>query len=511
MQKFSLNNIKSFKCSEEIEIKPITVFVGKNSSGKSSLIRFPVVLAQTFRDEAITPLLLFGNMIDYGNFDDVIYKHYSEEIGFKLVFGRELEHFIRADRDFRLLISIANRNCYIYNSKVEIRVYISKQERKIKVKRTELYFDEEKICTVCLEDKEFYKIMFHKLYNGCEWIEREIDFTGEKVHFNKFIPAIDAKELISKISLKRNMIKKGKSTVRDYHFFFSLNEYMDENIYKKSKSEFEKIYITIFLASLAYQSIYKQLKKESMETVYLGPFRINPQRTYRDSESNYNDVGVRGENTSMILRQAAQSDKTLLQDVSKWLYNAMGYSVVIQDIGSGVYSLAMSRDEETDNIMDVGYGITQVLPIVTQLFNLNANYYADGGYSMQLSKRKTVIIEQPEIHLHPAAQAELADLFVECVSDKKIGVNRILIETHSEHLIRKLQVLVADPEVNISNDQIAIYYVDKNKSGDSTIEKMELSESGQFEKAWPSGFFDKSYELTKLLLQANIKERRQDK
>ncbi len=154
--------------------------------------------------------------------------------------------------------------------------------------------------------------------------------------------------------------------------------------------------------------------------------------------------------------------------------------------------------------MDVGYGISQVLPIVTQLYNAN-NTKLNGRASLSY-QGTTAIFEQPEIHLHPAAQAQLADLFVNCVTDKKNPVNRILIETHSEHLIRKLQVLVADPESGIDSDQVAIYYVDKNEEGNSYIEKMELCENGQFEKAWPSGFFDKSYELTKLLMRAGRKK-----
>ena len=72
MQKFALDHIKSFTHSNEIEIKPITVFVGKNSCGKSSLLRFPIVLAQTFKEDALTPLLLFGKFIDYGNYDVVV-------------------------------------------------------------------------------------------------------------------------------------------------------------------------------------------------------------------------------------------------------------------------------------------------------------------------------------------------------------------------------------------------------------------------------------------------------
>ncbi len=86
-----------------------------------------------------------------------------------------------------------------------------------------------------------------------------------------------------------------------------------------------------------------------------------------------------------------------------------------------------------------------------------------------------------------------------------------MIETHSEHLIRKLKELVADPDVDISNDQVAIYYADKDEYGDSYVEKMDLDENGQFEKSWPKGFFDRSYELTKMLMQANSKVSHQEK
>ena len=66
-------------------------------------------------------------------------------------------------------------------------------------------------------------------------------------------------------------------------------------------------------------------------------------------------------------------------------------------------------------------------------------------------------------------------------------------------------MLFRSPDIKISNDQIAIYYVDKDENGDSHVEKMNMCDNGQFEKAWPTGFFDKSYELTKMLMKANSK------
>jgi predicted ATPase len=111
------------------------------------------------------------------------------------------------------------------------------------------------------------------------------------------------------------------------------------------------------------------------------------------------------------------------------------------------------------------------------------------------------IIEQPELHLHPAAQAELAELFVSCVSENK---NRnLLIETHSEHFIRKLQVLIADSNYKISNEDVAVYYIDKDQDGIATINRLKIMPNGKFEKKWPTGFFDKAYELSMELLKAS--------
>lgn len=94
---------------------------------------------------------------------------------------------------------------------------------------------------------------------------------------------------------------------------------------------------------------------------------------------------------------------------------------------------------------------------------------------------ETIYIEQPELHLHPAAQADLADLFVNCVLEGNNG-KRIVIETHSEHLIRKLQVLIADKNNMFTNEMIKIYYVDKDKQGIAHVEEMKILPNGKFQK-----------------------------
>lgn len=335
------------------------------------------------------------------------------------------------------------------------------------------------------------------------WEDFEVEMG--RLHFSRFVPRLDEEEITKIYVEKKNLRDREKE-----HIFSILDEGYNLSAKSLQKSEKEadwyKLYINLIMIDSYFSGIANYLNGYAREISYVGPFRENPKRTYRDSESNYDDVGVRGENAGMLLRQDAQNDRVLLSAVSKWFQNAMGYTIDIKDIGSSLYSLVVKSDidgdeKETDNIIDVGYGISQVLPIVTELLNGNDN--SKEAYREYVLPKKVFIMEQPELHLHPAAQAELANLLVDSANMSRS--RRILVETHSEHLIRKLQVLIADPEIPIDSDQVAFYYVEKDDEGNSHIIKMDINKNGQFEKAWPTGFFDKSYELTSELLYANSK------
>ncbi len=139
-------------------------------------------------------------------------------------------------------------------------------------------------------------------------------------------------------------------------------------------------------------------------------------------------------------------------------------------------------DTDTDidaSICDVGFGISQVLPIVVQ---------------SHLSEKKTLLIEQPEIHLHPAHQAELGDLFIR--SAKERG-NTLLLETHSEHLLLRIMRRMREtstgtlPEgsIPVRPEDVMVLFVESDGS-QSIVREMPLDERGELVKAWPGGFFE---------------------
>jgi hypothetical protein len=369
MQKFSLNHIKSFKDSTEIELKPITILVGKNSSGKSSLLRFPVVLAQTFREDTFTPLLLFGNMIDYGNYDDVAYRHGDNPLGFRISFGPELKRFARFELSNWSYRFFRDNQLFRFDdyNMVALSVYIDKPEKKLEVKSLELELDGRKLCTIQRdEESRNLSIMIHQFYGESGWEEESCEFLLEDVMFSNFIPIFDFFLLVDQYCIKEHIVSPSGKSIRDTYkesLFLSQDEYIANNIYPEKQNQFRKCYVTFAVISVYLSAIRWQLKSDAESIAYIGPFRDNPKRTYRDSERSYNDVGVNGENTSMLLRQAAQGDKKLLEDVSGWLKTAMGYALDIKEVGNGLYSLVVQENEETDNIIDVGFGISQVLPI----------------------------------------------------------------------------------------------------------------------------------------------------
>jgi predicted ATPase len=118
-------------------------------------------------------------------------------------------------------------------------------------------------------------------------------------------------------------------------------------------------------------------------------------------------------------------------------------------------------------LTDVGFGVSQVLPVVTLL------YYVPEG--------STVILEQPEIHLHPLAQAGLADLIINVAMHRNV---QIILESHSEHLLLRLQRRIA--EEKIKADDVKLYFCDCSK-GYSEIKRLRLDLFGNIEN-WPDRF-----------------------
>ncbi|MCL4519482.1 MAG: AAA family ATPase, partial [Thaumarchaeota archaeon] len=133
---------------------------------------------------------------------------------------------------------------------------------------------------------------------------------------------------------------------------------------------------------------------------------------------------------------------------------------------------------------DVGIGVSQVLPVLVYSY---------------ANRNKLIAIEQPEIHIHPKLQADLADVFIEsALGERK---NTFLLETHSEHLILRLlrrirettNGTLSDPRLTLKPSDISVLYVLPDSAGSKVLE-MKVTPDGDFEDDWPQGFFEERAE-----------------
>jgi predicted ATPase len=229
------------------------------------------------------------------------------------------------------------------------------------------------------------------------------------------------------------------------------------------------------------------LEQQLDSTHYLGPIRDVPVRLYTWSGEAPANVGFIGQNAVAAL--LAAQERVLIQAddqpirfgelLASWLVR-MGLleSFETKSIESEVslYRVMVRTpgSRRLVNLPDVGFGVSQVLPVLVQLL------YAEPD--------ATLMFEQPEIHLHPRIQSELADLFIETIKmrqDEKHRGIQCIVESHSEHFLRRLQRRIA--EGVLTPEQTALYFCKPGPEG-STIEELKLDEYGNISN-WPENFF----------------------
>lgn len=201
---------------------------------------------------------------------------------------------------------------------------------------------------------------------------------------------------------------------------------------------------------------------------YLGPVRREPERRgYRPKTTAR--IGPRGEGAVELLLASRDAADDLLARVSQWL-NKLGVADEIRagELGARYRDVRVVQQGVEASLADVGFGVGQVLPIIVHLC------------APELAG--TLLVEEPESHLHPGVQGLLADLFIEATQG---GSRQIIVETHSEHLLRRMQRRVA--EGRIRAEDVAIYFCERDASG-SRLTTLELDEQGWI-RNWPRDFF----------------------
>ena len=440
--RFTNMTLQNFRAWEalDIPIRPITLLFGPNNSGKSTILSVFALLAQTIEsaDRDVPLLLEGGGSVDLGTFGEIVFRNdRRRSIGISLSLdAKGMDDIrLRTAKDFSPLT-------------LETTFRYRPRRRQIIMTKSEI-FD-----TLNGSRRSIFRTRYNvsKEQHVIEHIIAEVGST-ERIRVNSSSNAI--------------------------HFFVSPYGIQPGNL----TNLFEAIR-HVGTVQIAFSSALRSVG-------YLSSFREKPGRTYNFGGQNPSSVGAYGELTTDVLvsdfYQKGNVNTKILSRISHWMNRAkLASSLKLNRLTERHFEIRATHPitGESQNLADVGSGLSQVLPVLT------------AGYGA--SRRSSVIIEEPEIHLHPKAQSEVGQFIYEMYLD---GI-QMIVETHSEHLLLRIQRLVA--EGRIPPGDIAVYYV-YPKGESKEISLIDIGEDGTFVDQWPEGFFPERLEEARGILKGQAR------
>jgi predicted ATPase len=417
LTKLTLRNFRAFR-AQSFNFARINVFVGPNNSGKSSAISAINLLAQTINDADAnqSQLVLNGPFDQLGTYLDVV-------------------HGGRANTPIGIDFSLDNtevRTEYKYRS----------QRREIELTKYEFIDSGRQIYQYSSKKDTF-----------------EIKYGGER--FEDLFPQIRKR--------KPRFVGGVPINLSPYELRQEVDQFT-ESQYQKARAIDRPI-----------RNFRMKLRDTFMNFDSISPFRDKPQRTYLYTGETAQRIGVTGSNTTLILStdssRRGSEGKGMLAEIARW-FKAAG---IAEDIRVKALTprhfeiVVVDRHNNEHNICDVGFGCSQVLPVLAAGLNLFGRYKV---------RPSILIVQEPEIHLHPNAQALLASFFVNLVSDTSQG--QVFIETHSDTFLLRIARHVAEGVLDPKD--VRIFYVSK-PGASSEVQPMTVNERGGFSPDWPGGFF----------------------
>ena len=484
MFSITLTNFRSFK-NQKFNFDNFNILIGENSSGKSSLFKFLLAIKQSFQAPANREinLLFSGEYVDLGNYKESIYYHddslpMSFKFGFGSTYYKYFLDFMLGDashKSFAAKKLIQNVNAE--GSETEISFELTKHLNihtsiKTHIKNNKVG---ELIIEYLVEEVKTAKTPLSEQKCNLKFL----DFSTQTVYHLKNIGySKDAfMTLIEPDDLKTSCRRAFSIPDRD----FKASEITKDQQYLLSRVDKLWDQIAFLLVAQNYlRSTFERLEYINPINTHLSRFYFNKDQKIFSTINNLDDV------LAFFNSSAPLKDK-IFKDFVKIL-KKVGIAdqiEIIDDERLPVRELRVKVKDLVSNISDVGYGVSLQMPIILKALLAE---------KLSLGRKRFILIEQPEVHLHPKLHASLIDALMSLSKN-----TTYFIETHSEHIVRKLQVMVKNKVHGVSPDNVTIHYLVR-KGKQSQVSSHKIKENGLLEESFPTGFFDNSFILSKQLL-----------
>jgi predicted ATPase len=439
-----LRNFRCYRDSGEIELRPLTLILGPNNVGKSTILNSVLLLKQSVDvDTPRETVITAGPMVDLGGFADILYRGAP-----------------KSDQTFSIEFSVRHVGETLFSEFGDGRRNPPKSEETVGfVHRFGYNEGANQIRTRSIEFWRNGKPEFRFRARGLHLTLLEADRSTKKgvdVHLFGVVPFVHA---------SGRGLRSEPAQAKEYADLSS----------------------RVMAHTWGWVDFFRSL-------VFLAPLRVSiPRYALQGSTSSGNPAA----NPAVLLEElrnrvrAGPKGQPLLEMVEKWAKSRLNMlrGLKLESVGETGTVYALLVDETKGfrgiNVASMGEGVSQILPILGSLLGSN--------------RGTCTLVEQPELHLHPDLQARLADLFVEQVADREM---QVIVETHSEHILSRVRRRVA--EGDLLPDQVSVLYVDR-PGKESRVRRLPIMGDGSMPD-WPEGFFEEG--LTEAFKIATAKKPR---
>jgi hypothetical protein len=233
---------------------------------------------------------------------------------------------------------------------------------------------------------------------------------------------------------------------------------------------------------------------------YFQPVRARVERDYLSRDVQVGSVDPSGLNVAMVLANLEASSLSKFRD---WMLEHFGFEVHPQGVGDGARIALRMKEGGSSvefNLADTGFGLSQMLPFIVQIWKLiehdpfrrtRHSRYSMWPEQLAIPLSFIIVIEQPELHLHPAFQSRLADLFVAMATlskERNLPV-RFILETHSPTIVERIGALVESQKIGVEDVQVLLF--ERGREGQdtntATVRTATFDSEGVLQE-WPFGF-----------------------
>lgn len=517
-----IQNLRSLRDTGFIMIKPLTILLGANSSGKSTFLRSFLLFAQSVNKRLRGPISWFDDsLVDFGDFFTAINAEARENndpmrFSFKIkqmdkdkYYRHHWGYWSNANRltalqEYELSFSLACVDGETYINEIafsegdlNIKAVIPSRDAPVN-----FYVDGEQFN---LTDQLIWSYnYFNSLLPSFELKSKENEkWMANALILNeirKFVKQRsnrllkDDNKILSLIFRPVSSKEDLLSYLRDKYKVRSFSKYVLYSGWTLESKEFIQLYA--YLGIYHFLSMFDifdtQLAAFYGGSSYIAPARAEANRYYRTQGLQVLDIDPYGRNLQEFIASLDSDQKRSYQEYTRRILKIS----VDTKPQEGHQSIVLKSELGDFNIADVGFGYSQILPIITKLWYLSNNreYVPGRGknvyYFGQMEVDTNILIEQPELHLHPAYQARIADAIMEAAKRAKKLKNdkNLIVETHSEVFINRVGRRIKENKFDLEDVNIILF----NKSiGDknTALRQMSYKSNGQIDN-WPYGFFD---------------------